>query len=251
VPLPAIVLGSLFLLVVVAALLVVLAAVRRKRQGDDRIARQGWRRLPDGSDVVAGWDGWPFAVALEPGRASDVVVGEVEGVDFTSLRWHQQEPGRGSARTDAETYNLVALRCEAHVPPLSVVRGRRVPASHQHDAAREVEVGDARWDRRWQVLGDAGAARALLTPEVRQAVDDVDDGAWVFQPGWVVRVTRWTFWAGDDGMLEEVHRAAAPWRHVPAEAWAAYGGRPRFVTTSLGGGREAGTPETGPGRGWD
>lgn len=252
-PLPAIIIFSFWGLILLAAVAVVLHSVRRKRQGDDRITRQGWRRLPDGSDVMAGWDGWPFLVALKPGRLNDIVVGEVEGVEFMSLRWSQHESGRGDGGgTDIERYNMIALRCEARVPPLSVIRGEhKVNKWERHEQAQDFEVGDRRFDRRWQTLGDADAGRALLVPAVQQAMDDIGIGAWVFQPGWVVRVVKWTFWAGDDVMLEEVHRAAAPWRHVPAEAWAAYGGQPRFTTVLGEGPVTDESPTTGPGRGWD
>ncbi|GAB3988269.1 hypothetical protein [Nocardioides marmoraquaticus] len=257
-PLPAIIFGSLFALLLVAVVLVVLNAVRRSRRGDDRIQLQGWQRLADGSDVMAGWDGWPFLIALEAGKVSDIVVGELEGVEFMSLRWSQLEPPHGGGPAgDVERYNMVAVRCETPVPPFSVVRGEhKVKTWERHEQAQAFEVGESRFDRRWQTLGDAGAGRALLVPEARAVVDEVDLGAWVFQPGWAVRVIPWTFWGGEDRMVEEVHRAVAPWRHVPAETWAAYGGPPRFVTTSLGegpgGGPAAGgSPETGPGRGWD
>ncbi|WP_030483287.1 hypothetical protein [Nocardioides aequoreus] len=241
-PLPGIVFGSLCLLLVLAAVVVVVRSVRRQRAGASRIEERGWRRLPDGADVMGGWGGWPFVVASQPGKVNDIVVGEVDGVEFMSLRWSQTESGRGEPGGDIERYNMVALRCATALPHLSVVRGdHKVGRGASADGLADVEVGDRRFDARWQLLGDADLARSLLTPEVRAELDRIDVGAWVLQPGWLVRVTKWRFWAGDDGMLEELERAAAPWRAVPAEVWRRYGAVPRLPDQ----------PGRGHGRGWD
>jgi hypothetical protein len=42
-------------------------------------------------------------------------------------------------------------------------------------------------------------------------------------------VVPWTFYAGEDRMLEELERLAGPLRAVPTEVWARYGGAPRFL----------------------
>lgn len=235
VPLPAVIFGLAMALLLVAVVLVVRNASRRKRAADANIERRGWRRLPDAADVTAGWDGWPFLVARRPGRSTDVLVGEYDGVEFMSLRWSQLESGRGRRRGgDTDRYSIVALRCEHDFPHVSFSRGdHKVHRGSQHPGAGDFEVDDEGFDRRWQLLGDADFGRALLTPDVR-AVMDEHDGAWVFQPGWVTRVTRWTFYSGEEAMLEELHRAAAPWRCVPHEVWRRYAGAPRFVSR-LGG----------------
>lgn len=240
-PLPGIIFGSLCVLLVLVAVLVVVRSVRRQRAGASRIEERGWRRLPDGSDVMAGWDGWPFLVASEPGKVNDIVVGEVDGVEFMSLRWSQTESGRGESGGDLERYNMVALRGPTSLPHLSVVRGDHRVGRGAAAGLADVEVGDRRFDGRWQLLGDADLARGLLTAEVREVLDRIDVGAWVVQPGWLVRVTTWRFWAGDDGMLEELEHAAAPWRAVPTEVWQRHGAVPRLPEQ----------PGRGHGRGWD
>lgn len=230
VPLPAIVFGSLFALLLLGAVVIVVNAVRRSRKGQDAIAQRGWTKLPDGADVVVGWDGWPFREALEPGKARDVVVGQHQGVDLMCLRWTQREhAGHEASREDHERYNIVALRTEHTYPHLSVVRGgNRIDPTKQHAGVAAFETGDDRFDRRWQTLGDEEFGRSLLVPEVRAAMDERDH-AWVFQPGWVTRVVPWTFYAGEDRMLEEIDHLVAPLRLVPNDVWRRYGGAPRFL----------------------
>jgi hypothetical protein len=230
--LPAVIFGSAAALLLVAGILVVVRAVRRQGRGAARLAERGWERLPDGADVVSGWDGWPFRRALEPGTARDVVVGDHQGVRFMCLRWTQLEvdPGGGAAdRGERERYNIVALATEHEYPHLTVVRGQhRIHRDRQHDVVSEFETGDALFDRRWQTLGDPGFGLAVLSEGVRAAMDELDH-AWVVQPGWVTRVVPWTFYAGEDRMLEELERLAAPLRAVPHEVWSRYGGAPRFL----------------------
>lgn len=228
---PAIILGSLFALLLVGMVLVVVSAVRRSKQGSAKIQERGWTRLPDGEDVVSGWQGWPFARAKKPGTARDIVVGEHQGARFMSLRWSQLEghPEGVANSGDRERYNIVAVAVEHQYPPLSVIRG-----SHRIDPGREgagsaaFDTGDQRFDRRWQTVGDVEFGRAVLTPEVRAVIDDLDFG-WAFQPGWVTRVTPWRHYGGEDAMLEQIGEVAAPWRGVPSEVWNRHGGAPRFL----------------------
>jgi hypothetical protein len=236
---PAVIFGSVVTLLLVAGVLVVVSALRRRNRGEANLVEHGWQRLPDDADVVPAWDGWPFRRALEPGDARDVVVGHHLGARFMCLRWTQLEvdPGGGAAdRGERERYNIVALATEHSYPHLTVVRGRhRIHRERQHGPVTELETGDARFDRRWQTLGDPEFGRAILTEEVRAVMDELDH-AWVFQPGWVTRVVPWTFYAGEDRMLEELERLAAPLRAVPHEVWSRYGGAPRFLGV-LGHGR--------------
>lgn len=237
-------------LLLLACVLVVGNAVRRSRAGRARVEQHGWRRLPDDADVTAGWNGWPFLAARKPGRSTDVVTGNVDGVEFVSLRWVQSEPGRGRSRTEIERYNIVGLRCETDLPHLSVVRGNhRVRPGQQVRGVEEVETGSREVDRRWQLLGDQSLADDLLVPEAVAVMEELG-GAWVFQPGWVTRVVRWSFWSGEDAMVAELRRAAAPWRQVPQETWSRWGGTPDFLTR-LGEAGPGETPPGGPGRGWD
>lgn len=230
VPLPAIIFGSLFLLILLGAVVIVVNAVRRSKKGEDAIAQRGWTKLPDGADVVPGWDGWPFLEALKPGKARDVVVGHHQGVEFMCLRWIQREyAAHEASREDHERYNIVALRTEHTYPHLSVIRGgNRIDPTKQHPGVTAFETGDDRFDRRWQTLGDEEFGRALLAPEVRAAMDERDH-AWVFQPGWIARVVPWTFYAGEDRMLEEIDHLVAPLRLVPNDVWGRHGGAPRFL----------------------
>jgi hypothetical protein len=228
---PAIVFGSLFALLLLAMVLVVVNAVRRSKKGAARIEERGWSRLPDGEEVVAGWHGWPFDRAKEPGTARDIVVGEHQGVRFMSLRWSQLEGNpEGVANSgDRERYNIVAVAVEHSYPPLSVVRGsHRIHPGRESAGTVPFDTGDQRFDGRWQTVGDEEFGRAVLTPEVRAVIDDLDFG-WAFQPGWVTRVTPWRHYAGEDTMVQRIEEAAAPWRHVPGEVWSRYGGAPRFL----------------------
>jgi hypothetical protein len=226
--LPVIVFGSFFVLLLLAMVLVVANAVRRSKRGKASIQQHGWTRLPDGEDVVAGWQGWPFARAKEPGKARDVVAGEHQGVRFMSLRWSQLEGNpEGVANSgDRERYSIVALAVEHRYPPLSVIRGdRRIHPGREPAGSVAFETGDERFDRRWQTVGDAEFGRAVLTPDVRALVDAHDFG-WAFQPGWVTRVTPWRHYSGEDGVLEELNLVAALLRAVPAEVWHRHGGAP-------------------------
>jgi hypothetical protein len=229
---PAVVFGSLFAILLLGMVLVVASAVRRRGRGAATLEERGWERLPDGAEVLVGWDGWPFLRALEPGEARDIVVGDHQGARFMCLRWSQLEsdPGGGAAdRGERERYNVVALATEHDYPHLTIVRGRhRISRDRQHEGVAAFDTGDTRFDDRWQTLGDAEFGRAVLTAEVRSAMDDLDH-AWVFQPGWVARVVPWTFYAGEDRMLEELERLAAPLRAVPHEVWSRFGGAPRFL----------------------
>ncbi len=237
VPLPAIAFGAVLVLLVVGVVLVVVRGVRRSRRGEDRIAQHGWTRIPDGADVTAGWIGWPFDRATEPGEARDVVTGQYQGAHFLHLRWHQHEGStRGGGSSDNEDYNIVALRVEQSYPHLSVVRGQhRIDRARLTSQTAELETGDARFDRRWQTLGDAELGRAVLTPEVRAAMEEQGHG-WAFQPGSITRVAPWTYYAGEEAMTEELDRLAALLRLVPAEVWRRHGGAPRFLQ-SLGHGQ--------------
>lgn len=223
--------GAVCLLLVIGAIAIIWSSVRRARAGDATITERGWRRLPTGSDVTSGWVGWPFIEGVEPGNATDIVVGEHRGVELMTLRWRQKEHRRGGEDgPDAfDEYNIVALRTEVAYPPLSIVRGKRsVHPWQQHPGMEAFSTGDEHFDRRWQVLGDADFGRALLTPQVRAAIDERDD-AWAFQPGWVTRVTPWTFYAGEERAITEVETMIAPLRSVPVDVWERYGGPPRFI----------------------
>jgi len=228
-----IVFGSLGVLLLLAMFLVVVNAVRRRGRGRAALEERGWERRPDGEDVVAGWDGWPFLRALRPGTARDIVVGHQEGALFMCLRWVQREADGtdGAARDgESERYSIVALATEHDYPHLSVVRGRRrIGQDRQRAGFEDFDTGDSGFDQRWQTLGDADFGRAVLTAEVRAAMDELDH-AWVFQPGWVTRVVPWSFYAGEDRMLEEMDRLVAPLRAVPPEVWDRYGGAPRFLS---------------------
>lgn len=240
-PLPAIIFGTAFALVVLAMVLVVVRSVRRSNRGEAAVEERGFQRLPDDSfQALAGWEGWPFARAIRPGgRIRDAVVGEHRGVRFMSLRWTQQEPDPGEGQTDSESYNIVAIAVEQDFPRLSVVRGNHKMGREQLTAnVPEFEVGDGRFDRRWQTVGDPAFGQAVLTEQARATIDDLGSG-FAFQPGWVTRVTPWRFWSGEDQMFEELEKAAAPWHHVPAEVWQRYGGAPRFLEV-LGRGTPAG-----------
>lgn len=220
-------------LLLLAMALVVRSSVRRQKQGRELAEQRGWQRHPDGTEVVAGWDGWPFVRALDrledKSTVKDVLTGYHNGARFLSLRYSQHESGRGSGTSDIERYNMVALATEHTYPHLSIVRGsHRAPRDGLGPGLEEFEVGDDTFDSRWQTLGDADFGRAVLTPEVRAAIDDLDH-AWVFQPGWVVRVTPWTFHSGEDRMLEELDKLAAPLRKVPHEVWARFGGPADFL----------------------
>lgn len=229
---PAIVFVSFVVLLLVAMTLVVVNAVRRRNRGVAAMEQRGWEPRPDGEDVVAGWDGWPFLRALEPGTSRDIVVGHHQGVRFMCLRWSQLEsdPQGGAHGRERERYNLLALAAEHDYPHLSVIRGRhKVDRDRQRPGIVDFDTGDASFDKRWQTLGDADFGRAVLTAEVRAAMDDLDH-AWVFQPGWVARVVPWSFYAGEDKMLEELDRLVTPLRGVPHEVWSRYGGPPRFLS---------------------
>lgn len=224
--------GSCCVLLIIGAIAIVWSSIRRYRSGTDKLQEQGWRRLPEGTEVTTGWDGWPFLEAIAPGRANDIVLGEHRGVQLMTLRWTQQEhrADADSAKDSFETYNIVALRTEVSYPHLSVVRGRRSLRSYQqHSGVSEFATGDDHFDRRWQTLGDADFGRAILTPQVRAAMDQ-DSEAWVFQPGWITRVnSRWVFYGGEDKAIEEVEKMVEPLRSVPAHVWEQYGGAPRFL----------------------
>lgn len=60
-------------------------------------------------------------------------------------------------------------------------------------------------------------------------MDDVDRGAWVFQPGGVTRVGPWRFYAGEDGMILSMEEIVSPLRQVPADVWRRHGGAPVFL----------------------
>lgn len=221
--------GSFFGIVVLAAVVVIVRAGRRSRRGASVVAAHGWTRVPDGTDVVQGWDGWPFRAALEHGRAVDIVHGHDQGVELMCLRWRQRQSGRGDRSGDSVSWNIVALRCEVPLPCLSVVRGKhRVQRGRLGPELPELESGDAHFDRRWQQLGDAQLARDVLTPEVRAAMDERGH-AWAFQPGWVTRVVPWRFYAGEQQMFDVMEDLVAPLRLVPDEVWARYGGPPGFL----------------------
>ena len=229
-PLPLkIILGVWVLLLVVAALVVV-HTLRRRRRGGDAIEARGWTRLPEATGLVSGWVGWPFVTSYEPGRASDGVVGELQGCRFMAFTWHYRRPDGDTAKGEAERCSVVALATEQSYPRLKVVKGwwgsGRGP---EQPGLADVELGDQQLDRRWDVQGDEGFARGVLTPEVLALLERVGESLSV-QPGWVVRVvTPWAFFAGEDRMVEELQKLAAPFRVVPAQTWAAYGGAPRFV----------------------
>jgi hypothetical protein len=225
---PAIILGILAVLLVVGMALVVGSAVRRSKRGSATIEERGWTRLPDGDEVVAGWQGWPFARAKKPGTARDIVVGHHQGVRFMSLRWSQLEgdPDGVSNSGDRERYSIVALAVEHRYPPLSVVRGsHRIHPGREGAGSAALVTDDPGFDRRWQAVGDVEFGRAVLTPEVRELIDGCDFG-WAFQPGWVTRVTPWRHYAGEDQVLEELEGLAALLRAVPVEVWQRYGGVP-------------------------
>lgn len=227
----ALVFGLVCLLLVIGAIAIIWSSVRRAKAGDATIAERGWRRLPKGTDVTAGWTGWPFVEGIEPGNAKDIVIGEYRGVEMMTLRWRQRENRlTGQSGSDAfDEYNIVALRTEVTYPPLSIVRGKRsVHAGEQHPGMEAFPTGDERFDRRWQALGDADFGRALLTPQVRAAIDE-HDFAWAFQPGWVTRVTPWTFYGGEERAITELETMVEPLRAVPLEVWERYGGVPRFI----------------------
>lgn len=220
-------------LLLLAMALVVSKAVGRQKRGRRTAEERGWQRHPDGTDVVAGWDGWPFLAELDGyrdrARGTDIMTGHHNGARFLSLRYSQHESGRGSSRSDIERYNMVALATEHSYPHLSVIQGRhKVREAGPRPGPEGFGVGDRAFDKGWQILGDADFGRAVLTPEVREAMEEVGH-AWVFQPGWVVRVTPWTFWSGEDTMLEELEKLAAPLRAVPSEVWARHGGPPDFL----------------------
>ncbi|GAB3654516.1 hypothetical protein GCM10027596_06430 [Nocardioides korecus] len=230
-PLPAILIFCVWGLLAVAAVLVVLRARARKQRGQDAVESRGWTPLPEATPLVAGWDGWPFAAAREPGRASDAVAGELQGCRFMAFTWHQREmSAQGSVADGTERYSVVALATEQSYPLLSAVRGRsKMHRGHQHPGLTEVELGDPGFERHWRALGDPDFVRGVLTPEVRAELERVGESVSV-QPGWVVRVVwPWAFFAGEDRMVEELQKLAAPFRAVPAATWAAYGGAPRFV----------------------
>ncbi len=240
-PLPAIIFGAVLVLLLLGAVLIVVRGLRKSRRGEDRIAQNGWTRIPTGTDVAAGWRGWPFDRGTKPGEARDIVTGQYQGVHFLHLRWHQHEGStRGASSTsDNEEYNIVALRVEQDYPHLSVVRGKhRIDRDRLTAETAELETGDDRFDRRWQVVGDAEFGRAVLTPEVRAAMEEQDHG-WAFQPGSITRVAPWTYYAGEDAMTDELDRLAALVRLVPADVWRRYGGAPRFLQ-SLGHGQVGG-----------
>lgn len=222
--------GAVCLLLVIGAIAIIWSSVRRYRAGSATIEEQGWRRLPDGTEVTAGWDGWPFLDAIEAGKATDIVLGEHRGAQLMTLRWTQREhrsPGRDGA--DAfDSYNIVALRTDVTYPHLSVIRGTKLRTDQQHAGASDFDTGDERLDRRWQTLGDADFGRAILTPQVRAVIDE-DNHAWVFQPGWVTRVVPFSFYGGEDKAIEEVEKMVEPLRSVPAHVWEQYGGIPRFL----------------------
>lgn len=222
-----------FVLLALAMVLVVRNAAARAKRGRQQADERGWQHHPESLDFVAGWDGWPFLAGLErladKARVTDVMTGHHHGADFLSLRYSHHESGGGDARSEIERYNIVALRTAHDHPHLSVIRGRhKIHKDSLRPGMEEFQVGDTGFDKRWQLIGDADFGRALLTPEVRAIMDDLDQ-SWVFQPGWVVRVTPWTFWSGEDKMLEELDNLARPLRAVPTETWAAYGGPPDFL----------------------
>lgn len=235
----AIVFLCLFALLVVTAVLLVVRAVKRQRAGEDQLQHRGWTRLPDeaGPDVTSGWRGWPFDRATKPGHATDIATGQYQGVHFAHLRWSQHEGSTsGGANSDVESYTILALRVEQSYPHLSVIRGNyKVDRSRLTEETAEFETGDARFDRRWQILGDAEFGRAVLGPEVRAALD-ADNHALVFQPGSITKVRPWRYYAGEDQMTEDLDQLASVVRLVPAEVWRRYGGAPRFLQ-SLGHGQ--------------
>lgn len=230
----AIIFGSCCLLLVIGAILIIWRGIHRHRQGSDVIEQRGWQRLPDHTNVMPGWDGWPFMDAVEPGRASDIVTGDHRGTRFLTLRWtqkdHQGPPRANSTNNAIDRYNIVALQTEITYPHLTIVRGRHKIHRHkQRSGPSEFETGDANFDHRWQTLGDPEFGHAILTQEVRDLMDD-SHGAWVFQPGWITRVTRWTFYSGEEQAIEEMEKIIAPLRAVPADVWRRYGGAPRFLS---------------------
>lgn len=223
----AVVFGSCCLLLVVGGVAIVVSAVRRQRRGSQHAQQQGWERVPDGTDVVAGWQDWPFTEAIrEGGRTNDVLTGVHAGVRFMSLRWSQLESGRGEGGGDSETYNVVAVATRHRYPRLSVVRGR-----HYHGVPEgRFETGDPRFDRRFDTFGDAAFGADLLTEPVRAAIDE-HGHALVFQPGWITRVTPWTFYSGEERMIDELEALLAPLRLVPPQVWSTHGGPPDFLTS--------------------
>jgi len=230
-PLPAILIFCVWGLLAVAAVLAYLRARARRQRGQDALASHGWTRLPEATSVVAGWDGWPFVDARGSGRATDAVVGELEGCRFMAFTWHRRGVPQGPDESrDRERCSVVALATEQSYPLLQAVQGRsKMHRGHQHPGLTEVELGDPGFERHWRALGDPDFVRAVLTPEVREVLERVGESVSV-QPGWVVRVVwPWAFFAGEDRMVEELQKLAAPFRAVPAQAWAAYGGAPRFV----------------------
>ncbi|KQT93464.1 hypothetical protein ASG49_00050 [Marmoricola sp. Leaf446] len=241
-PWPGYVFLSLLALLVVAAVLLVVHAVKKQGAGQEELSQRGWTALPDeaGPDVVAGWRGWPFDRGTKPGDARDIATGQYQGVHFLHLRWNQHEGStNGGASSDNESYTILALRVEQQYPHLSVVRGNyKVDRSRLTEETAEFETGDARFDRRWQTLGDAEFGRAVLSPEVRAALD-ADNHALVFQPGSITKVRPWRYYAGEDQMTEDLDQLAAVVRLVPTEVWKRYGGAPRFLQ-SLGHGQVGG-----------
>ena len=230
-PTPALLIFAVWGLLAVALVVVVVRARARKQRGQDALASRGWSRLPEATPLVAGWDGWPFVTARAPGRASDAVVGELHGCRFMAFTWRQRELGRqGSEAGHTDRYSVVALATEQSYPLLCAVQGRsKVHPGHQHPGLTDVELGDPGFERDWRALGDPDFVRAVLTPDVRAVLEQVGESVSV-QPGWVVRVVwPWAFYAGEDRMVEELEKLAAPFRAVPAGTWAAYGGAPRFV----------------------
>lgn len=233
-PWPGYVFLSLLALLVVAAVLLVVRAVRKHREGQEVLTQRGWTALPDeaGRDVVAGWRGWPFDRGTKPGRATDIATGQYQGVHFLHLRWIQHEGStRGGPSSDIEEYTILALRVEQSYPHLSVIRGEhKIDRSRLTEETAAFDTGDDRFDRRWQTLGDAEFGRAVLTPEVRAALD-ADNHALVFQPGSITKVRPWRYYAGDDQMTADLDQLAAVARLVPTEVWRRYGGAPRFLST--------------------
>lgn len=222
----------LLALLAVAAVLIVVRAVRKQQAGQEELSKRGWTALPDeaGPDLVAVWRGWPFARATKPGRAKDIATGQYQGVHFLHLRWHQLEGSATSGTSDAEEYTILALQVEQQYPHLSVVRGKhKVDRSQLTEETAELETGDDHFDRRWQVMGDAEFGRAVLTPEVRAALD-ADNHALVFQPGSITKVRPYRYYAGDEQMTADLDQLAAVVRLVPAEVWRRYGGAPRFLS---------------------